>query len=312
LPKACGRKGDVRPNTPLPAAHLGFPLGPEDLLVESDGTASRIDKAFSWEAPLAIHGAMHNVIGNAWRGDPYPIDTLFLYMANVAWNSAMNTAETVRMLADRDPASGAYRIPRIIYSDAFYSETVAYADLVLPDTTYLERWDCISLLDRSISDADAPADAIRQPVLAPEGNVRPFQDVLIDLGTRLRFPALVDEQGAPKYPGGYSDYLVNHERKPGIGQLAGWRGRDGELEGHGPSNPEQLKAYIANGCFWRAEIYNSRPTLRTAASGAPRCPPKHAFSRGLIAPISNTLPRWALSMSRIRSSRSFIANRCRS
>jgi anaerobic selenocysteine-containing dehydrogenase len=29
---------------------------------------------------------------------------------------------------------------------------VAYADLILPDTTYLERWDCISLLDRPISE----------------------------------------------------------------------------------------------------------------------------------------------------------------
>ena len=42
------------------------------------------------------------------------------------------------MLTDKD-ASGDYRIPRIIYSDAYYSEMVAYADLVLPDTTYLER-----------------------------------------------------------------------------------------------------------------------------------------------------------------------------
>ncbi len=60
--------------------------------------------------------------------------------------------------ADRQgPGDGDYRIPRIIYADAFYSETVAYADLVLPDTTYLERWDCISLLDRPIGDADGPA-----------------------------------------------------------------------------------------------------------------------------------------------------------
>ena len=36
----------------------------------------RIDKAFSWEYPLAVHGLMHSVITNAWRGDPYPIDTL--------------------------------------------------------------------------------------------------------------------------------------------------------------------------------------------------------------------------------------------
>ena len=43
---------------------------------------------------------------------------------------------------------------------------VPYADLILPDTTYLERWDCISLLDRPISEPDGPADAIRQPVVA--------------------------------------------------------------------------------------------------------------------------------------------------
>jgi anaerobic selenocysteine-containing dehydrogenase len=42
-------------------------------------------------------------------------------------------------------------IPKIIYSDAYSSEMVAYADLILPDTTYLERHDCISLLDRPIS-----------------------------------------------------------------------------------------------------------------------------------------------------------------
>jgi len=35
--------------------------------------AFRIDKAFSWEYPLAVHGLMHGVITNAWRGDPYPI-----------------------------------------------------------------------------------------------------------------------------------------------------------------------------------------------------------------------------------------------
>ena len=71
------------------------------------------------------------------------------------------------MLTAKDPATGEYRIPRIIYSDAYFSETVAYADLVLPDTTYLERYDCMSLLDRPICSADGPADAIRQPVLDP-------------------------------------------------------------------------------------------------------------------------------------------------
>ena len=97
------------------------------------------------------------------------------------------------MLTAKDPASGEYRIPRIIYSDAYFSEMVAYADLILPDTTYLERWDCISLLDRPISSADGPADSIRQPVLAPDRDVRPFQDVLLELGARLALPGMIND-----------------------------------------------------------------------------------------------------------------------
>src|SRR5688572_33012343 len=103
---------------------------------------------------------LHTVVRNAWAGDPYRVDTLLMFMANMSWNSAMNTAETMRWLTDRD-ADGEYRIPKIIYSDAYSSEMVAYADLVLPDTTYLERVDAISLLDRPISDADRAGDAVR-------------------------------------------------------------------------------------------------------------------------------------------------------
>ena len=138
---------------------------------------------------MAAHGMMHSVITNAWAGDPYKIDILFMYMANMAWNSAMNTDDTIAKLTDKDPNTGDYKIPRIIYSDAFFSEMVPYADLILPDTTYLERYDCISMLDRPISDADGPADAIRHPVVKPDRDVRPFQDVILDLGARLDFPA---------------------------------------------------------------------------------------------------------------------------
>ncbi len=184
-PRPAGRPEQVAPGKSLPGVPLGYPLSPEDLIIDAAGRPFRIDKAFSWDAPIAAHGMMQMVIANAWKGDPYSIDTLFMYMSNMAWNSAMNTAETMRMLTDKDPGTGGYRIPRIIYSDAYYSETVAYADLVLPDTTYLERWDCISLLDRPIGSVEGPADAIRQPIVAPDRDVRPFQDLLIEIGTRL-------------------------------------------------------------------------------------------------------------------------------
>ena len=251
------RPGKARqPNGALDAPPLGFIHGPEDLLVDAEGQPRRLDHAYSWRYPLAVHGMLHTVIRNAWAADPKPVDVLFLFMANMSWNSAMNTAETQQWLTDKD-ASGEYRIPKIIYSDAYSSEMVAYADLVLPDTTYLERFDAISLLDRPISDADHAADAIRHPVLDAatqrDGrDVRGFQSVLLDLGARIGLPALLKDDGTPRYAD-YADYIVNHERAPGVGLLAGWRG-DGTQHGKGPPNPHQLERYRSHGGFWEAPV----------------------------------------------------------
>ena len=180
------------PNQPLDGHHLGFTHGPEDLALKADGTAARIDKAFTWKNPMSSHGLMHMVISNAHAGDPYKIDTLFMYMANMSWNSSMNTSGVMKMLTDKDE-NGDYVIPNIIYSDAYSSEMVSYADLVLPDATYLERHDCISLLDRPICEADGAADAIRWPVIEPDRDVRGFQSVLCDLGARLGLPNFTNE-----------------------------------------------------------------------------------------------------------------------
>ena len=241
----------VTPNAPLDGPHLGFVHGPEDLALDDQGNPVRIDKAFSWENPMSAHGLMHMVISNAYAGDPYKIDTLFMYMANMSWNSSMNTSGVMEMLTEKDN-KGDYIIPRIIYSDAYSSEMVAYADLILPDTTYLERHDCISLLDRPISEADGAADAIRWPVIEPDRDVRGFQSVLVDLGARLDLPGFINEDGSPKYRD-YADYIVNHLRKPDIGPLAGFRG-DGSAEGRGPVNPKQIEAYIENGGFYVSHV----------------------------------------------------------
>ncbi len=252
-PTPHGKAEHFGSNKPLSGPHLGFPRGPEDLLVDPEGRPMRIDKAFSWDAPISAHGLMHMVIANAHAGDPYSVDLMFLYMANMAWNSSMNTSGVIKMLEDKDPDTGEYRIPKIIYSDAYSSEMVAYADLILPDTTYLERHDCISLLDRPISEPDAVQDAIRWPVVEPDRDVRGFQTVLLDLGARLRLPGFADNHGKPLYKD-YADYIVRHERRPGIGPLAGFRGSSGDRAGRGASNPEQLERYIENGSFFSAHI----------------------------------------------------------
>jgi len=251
-----------KPDDTLTGNPLGYPQSPEDLLVDPEGKPRRIDHAFSWEFPLAAHGLLQSVIRNAVDGNPTRIDTLFLFMANMGWNSAMDTAATRELLCARDD-NGDYKIPHIIYSDAYDSETVAFADLVLPDTTYLERYDCISLLDRPISDAMSAADAIRQPVVAPDRDVRPFQDVLLDLGARLKLPNMVDAACNPTYKD-YADYIVRHERAPGVGMLAGWRGGDGAQTGKGTVNPDQLRRYIEHGCFFEARVPEAGAYYRMA------------------------------------------------
>jgi anaerobic selenocysteine-containing dehydrogenase len=243
----------MTPGAPLNGPHLGFVHGPDDLAMKEDGTPARIDKAFTWENPMSSHGLMHMVISNAHAGDPYKIDTLFMYMANMSWNSSMNTGGVMEMLTDKDE-NGEYVIPHIIYSDAYSSEMVAYSDLILPDTTYLERHDCISLLDRPICEADAAADAIRWPVVEPDRNVKGFQSALCDLGAKLGLPGFVDDDGKQKYAD-YADYIINHERRPGIGPLAGWRmGEKGLQSGRGGVNEGQIDNYIENGGFFVEHI----------------------------------------------------------
>ncbi|MBI3370262.1 MAG: molybdopterin oxidoreductase family protein [Betaproteobacteria bacterium] len=253
---------DVKPNTPLASLVLGWPGSPEDLFVDEAGRPVRIDKGFSWEYPLSVHGLMHNVITNAWRGDPYPIDTLMIFMANMAWNSTMNTLEVRKMLNDRN-ADGEHKIPFIVVCDAFQSEMTAFADLILPDTTYLERHDAMSLLDRPISEFDGPVDSVRVPVVAPSGECKPFQEVLIELAGRLKFPAFTKPDGGRKFRD-YPDFIVNYETEPGSGMgfLAGWRGKDGDKSMLGAPNPKQWEMYAANNCVFHYKLPSSYQYMR--------------------------------------------------
>ncbi|MFV2055278.1 MAG: molybdopterin oxidoreductase family protein [Thiohalomonadales bacterium] len=278
-PKTPNSPQAVKPNTPLGGMPLGWPADPNDLFVDEKGQPVRIDKAFSWEFPLSVHGMMHNVITNAWRGDPYKIDTLLIFMANMAWNSSMNTSDVRKMLNDKDD-NGEYKIPFIVVCDAFQSEMVAYADLVLPDTTYLERHDVMSMLDRPISEFDGPVDSVRIPVLPPTGQCKPFQEVLIELGARLKLPAFTTPEGKKKYRD-YPDFIINHETEKGsgIGFLAGWRGKGGEKFLRGEPNPKQWEMYEKNNCVYHYELPKSYQYMRNWNKGYLQWAKHHHLTR---------------------------------
>lgn len=278
-PKTPTKPEDIQPNTPLNGMPLGWPADPDDLFVDEKGGPVRLDKGFSWEYPLSVHGLMHNAITNAWRGDPYKIDTLLIFMANMSWNSTMNAEQVRKMLNDKDE-SGEYKIPFLIVADAFQSEMVAFADLVLPDTTYLERHDVMSMLDRPISEFDGPVDSVRIPVLPPTGECKPFQEVLIEVGSRLKLPAFVDAAGKRKYRD-YPDFITNFETAPGsgIGFLAGWRGKGGEKHMRGEPNPNQWKMYEKNNCVFHYEMPKSYQYMRNWNQGYLQWAQSNAMTR---------------------------------
>jgi len=280
-PCAKGPKGpeEVKPNTPLGGMPLGWPAAPEDLFVDDKGGPVRLDKGFSWEYPLSVHGLMHNAITNAWRGDPYSIDTLFLFMANMAWNSSMNTTEVRKMLTDKDE-NGEYKIPFLVVADAYHSETVQFADLVLPDTTYLERYDVMSILDRPISEFEGPVDSVRVPILPPKGDCKPFQEVILEMGARLGLPSFVNEKGEKKYRN-YPDFIVNFETEPGsgIGFLAGWRGKAGEDFMRGEPNPRQWEMYAKNNAHYHYELPRSYQYMRNWNEGYLEWASEHGLVR---------------------------------
>ncbi len=250
----------LKPNTPLNAAPLGFPANPDELAIHADGSPMRIDHAFSWENPLSAHGLMHTVITNASKGDPYRLDTLMIFMANMAWNSTMNTLG-VRDMLNAKNVNGDHQIPFIVVCDAFQSEMVAFADLVLPDTTYLERHDVMSMLDRPISEFEGPCDSVRVPVVPPTGQCKPFQEVIVELASRLKLPAFTTPEGTRKFKD-YPDFVVNFESAPGVGFLMGWRGKDGTEHLRGAPNPKQWEMYAANNCVFQYHLPETMHFMR--------------------------------------------------
>jgi len=151
---------------------------------------------------------------------------------------------------------------------------------VLPDTTYLERYDAMSMLDRPISEFDGPVDSVRIPVVPPKGECKPFQDVLIELGSRLGLPAFVNDDGSRKFRD-YPDFITNYETSPGsgIGFLAGWRGTAGEKFLKGEPNPRQWEMYRRNDCVYHYHLPRSYQYMRNWNQGYLRWARAHGMTR---------------------------------
>jgi anaerobic selenocysteine-containing dehydrogenase len=141
--------------------------------VETDDVAraglatARLDRAGSSEYPLArsVHETLPGAILSSAPG------VALLHHANPVY-SRQQPERWQKALA---------AIPFVVSFSPFRDETVeSVAHLVLPDHTFLERWD-----DAGAAPANVMVASVRRPVVAPLLDTRATGDVILDLARRL-------------------------------------------------------------------------------------------------------------------------------
>jgi len=127
--------------------------------------AGRMPFPFAEEVPYILPEQIQ-------KGKPYPVEVLFLYYTNPLFSFP----EPERF---RDALE---KIPFIVSFSPFMDETTTYADLVLPDGTYFDRWQ-----DDSVEPGlGFPMFGLRSPTLErPFHDFRNTGDVLIEIGRGL-------------------------------------------------------------------------------------------------------------------------------
>jgi anaerobic selenocysteine-containing dehydrogenase len=133
----------------------------------------RIDLKGHADGYLLANNMMQEVGPNSLRGEPYKLDTIMFYQTNPVW-----TAPNGKVWEE------ALKELFVIDTSPFPGETAMMADLILPDHTYLERY----------QDAPTypfqgwPMTQLRVPAVAPLYDTKYFGDTLIEIGKRIDGP----------------------------------------------------------------------------------------------------------------------------
>ncbi len=147
--------------------------------------ALKILDGFKGQIALPTHHANHQIFKMIKDGKMGRPDIYMWYCYNPVYVNG-DCKENIDILKDEN------LIPFTIAVDPFYSESGALADLILPDATYLERWD----YEDNTSPNQIAEYHIRQPLIKPLGEARDFCDVTCDiakmLGIKLGYKNKVD------------------------------------------------------------------------------------------------------------------------
>jgi anaerobic selenocysteine-containing dehydrogenase len=158
------------------------PLASWNAVVPDDTAATglsreRVDGAGTSACPLG-DGSIEAVPDAILGEHPYPVTALILYRSNPVFSKP----EGARWI------QAINKVPFVISCSPLPDESTLWADLVLPDHTYLERWEIVEPTPSS----GRPVVSFRQPVVPPRHNTRATADVVIQLAKAIGRP-LADE-----------------------------------------------------------------------------------------------------------------------
>lgn len=150
--------------------YASWPELPADSVAEAGRAMPRLDLAGSERYPLA-HSVYQGLPERILSGDPYPLQALFLYYTNPLFSSP-DVERFYRAIEE---------VPFVVSFSPFLDDSSAFADLILPDHTFLER-----LQDDEIEPSLGYAVlGLRQPVVNPVLDTRDTGDVLIRIAREM-------------------------------------------------------------------------------------------------------------------------------
>ncbi len=151
-----------------------YPKGPKD---KPKAKKLNILDGFKGQAAMPTHHMSHHVFKMIKDGGAGRPEVYMWYCYQPVYSNG-DVAENIEVLKDES------MIPFTVAVSPFYDESSALADLILPDVTYLERWDWEDM----VSPSQVPEYYLRQPIVAPLGETRNFGDVVCELAMRMGFP----------------------------------------------------------------------------------------------------------------------------
>ena len=164
-----GRKGGIFLPTSIKTGSIPTPPYPESDRGRVDGVGDRFPFASEEQ------GVTNGIVEATVSGEPYPIKAWIVYGQNVL-ESIPQREKTLEAINNLD---------FMAVVDVMPVEQILYADLVLPEAVYLERYDNPHI----VPTAKTPFVAVRFPAAKPAHDTRPGWWIAKELARRLELEA---------------------------------------------------------------------------------------------------------------------------